>query len=120
MVEHFGCKDWIAPVTALESINGTEPQNISAVMIHGHVVAEGMGSSGRNAKVKACAGAVSKLESTPPFKFRKQYRCDCKVEEVKPDTRTKNFKEALDRVEMRRGSLASVASSSMDLHSAMS
>ena len=65
----------------LESPNGTEPDNISAVMIHGRAIAEGQGTSSRYAKSRACADAVTKIESMPLFRFRKEYGCDCRPEE---------------------------------------
>lgn len=82
MVENFGCRDWYVPTKTLESIDGTEPQNVSAVMVHGNAVGAGQASAARNAKVKACAAAIAKLKSMHPFEFREQYGCDCKPEEV--------------------------------------
>lgn len=54
---------------------------LAAVIIHGQVVADGVASSARYAKTKACEKALDKLDGVPPFKFRDRYGCDCKVDE---------------------------------------
>jgi hypothetical protein len=116
MVEHLGCREWTALVTTLESIDGTEPQNFSAVMIHSKVVADGTATSLRNAKVRACANTVAKLESMPLFRFREEYGCDCKPEDADPDclgdpkSAQGKWKGTAERIEERRDSLVSMAS----------
>ena len=54
---------------------------LAAVIIHGQVVADGVASSARYAKIKACEKALNELEGLPPFKFRNNYGCDCKMDE---------------------------------------
>jgi endoribonuclease Dicer len=51
------------------------------VIIHDEIVAEGVASSTRYAKLKASEAALAALEGLPAFKFRARYRCDCKIDE---------------------------------------
>jgi endoribonuclease Dicer len=62
------------------SVDGTPARVLAAVIVHNEVVAKGVASSGRNAKVKASEKALTLLEGLAAFEFRKQYSCDCRPE----------------------------------------
>ncbi len=59
-------------------VDGAATRVAAAVIIHNEVVAEGMASSARYAKMKASEEALALLEGLPTFKFREKYRCDCR------------------------------------------
>jgi endoribonuclease Dicer len=51
-------------------------------MIHNEVIAEGRGSSGRYAKVRASANALGILKGLAPFEFRERFGCDCRKKDA--------------------------------------
>lgn len=55
---------------------------LAAVIIHDEIVAEGVASSARYAKIKASELALAELVGLPAFKFRDKYGCDCKSEDA--------------------------------------
>ena len=59
-------------------VDGTATRIAAAVIIHDEVVAEGVASSTRYAKIKASEEALTLLDGLPAFKFREKYRCDCR------------------------------------------
>lgn len=59
-------------------VDGAMMRVMAAVIIHNEVVAEGMASSTRYAKMKASEEALILLEGLATFKFREKYRCDCR------------------------------------------
>ena len=65
----------------LPSIDGSPPRNVAVVMIHDRIIADGEASSGKNAKVKACIAANDLLDGLGPHEYRKQYACDCAINE---------------------------------------
>lgn len=64
----------------MPSVDGTPVRVLAAVIVHNEVIAKGMTSSGRTAKVKASEKAVELLEGLEIFEFRKKYGCDCRPE----------------------------------------
>jgi endoribonuclease Dicer len=78
----FGCQNYCLKAGELQSGDVMGPERVlAAVIIHNEVVAEGVSSSARYAKVKASQIALGALEGLPAFKFRARYGCDCKAEE---------------------------------------
>lgn len=65
----------------MTSVDGTPPRVLAAVIVHNEVIAKGMASSGRTAKVKASEKGLDLLDGLEVFEFRKKYGCDCR-----PDT----------------------------------
>jgi len=59
-------------------VDGAATRIAAAVIIHDEVVAEGVASSTRYAKIKASEEALTLLDGLPTFKFREKYRCDCR------------------------------------------
>ncbi|KAK2799785.1 Dicer-like protein 1 [Onygenales sp. PD_10] len=73
----FGCTNYCLKACEVPSVDGAEPRVLAAVIIHDAIVAEGIASSVRYAKVKASEAGLAKLEGLPAFKFREVYGCDC-------------------------------------------
>ena len=61
-------------------MDGTPARVLAAVIVHNEVIAKGMASSGRSAKVKASEKALTLLEGLAVFEFRERYSCDCRPE----------------------------------------
>ena len=66
---------------SLPSFNGEPERVVAAVMIHDHIIADGIAASGKYAKLKAAKEALQLLQGLAPFEYRLQYRCDCKEQE---------------------------------------
>ncbi|KAI9770580.1 MAG: Dicer-like protein 1 [Geoglossum simile] len=75
----FACTNYRIFAQEIPSIDGgtTLTQVIAGVMIHDEIIAEGRGSSGRYAKVRASANALEVLSGLAPFEFRAKFGCDC-------------------------------------------
>lgn len=79
----FGCSNYCLKAAEVPSGDVMAPERVlAAVIIHDEIVAEGVASSARYAKIKASELAVSALEGLPAFKFREKYGCDCKIDET--------------------------------------
>ncbi|KAK8161000.1 hypothetical protein BKA80DRAFT_311181 [Phyllosticta citrichinensis] len=79
--EELGCADYRILAREMESVvPGAPTKCVAGVMVHNQVIAEGMASSGKNAKVKASQAALEKLSGLVPHEFRLQYGCQCRVE----------------------------------------
>lgn len=76
----FGCTNYCLKAGEVPSVDGTPPRVLAAVIVHNEVIAKGIASSGRNAKVKASENALKLLEGLEVFEFRKQYSCDCRLD----------------------------------------
>ena len=50
---------------------------ISVVMVHDQIIAEGIATSSKYAKLKASSHALEMLTGLAPFEYRLQYHCDC-------------------------------------------
>ncbi|KAL1955149.1 hypothetical protein VTO42DRAFT_8964 [Malbranchea cinnamomea] len=78
----FGCSNYCVKAGEVPNCDVMAPERVlAAVIIHDEVVAEGIASSARSAKIKASEAALAKLEGLPAFKFRQKYGCDCKTVE---------------------------------------
>lgn len=58
---------------------------LAAVIIHDTVIAEGVASSGRYAKVKASEKALVALENIGEVEFRQKFKCNCRETESPPE-----------------------------------
>ncbi|PGH26986.1 hypothetical protein AJ80_01370 [Polytolypa hystricis UAMH7299] len=77
----FGCSNYCLKAGEVPFIDGAAPRALAAVIIHDKVVAEGMATSTRYAKVKASQNALLELEGLPAFRFREKYACDCQTKD---------------------------------------
>ncbi|KAL1640518.1 Dicer-like protein 1 [Diplodia intermedia] len=76
--DEFGCEDHKVMARELPVITpGAPPKCIAGVMVHSRIIADGVASAGRNAKVKAALAALDLLAGLPPFEFRDRFGCDC-------------------------------------------
>ncbi|KAL4761816.1 putative RNA helicase/RNAse III [Aspergillus foveolatus] len=66
-------------------VDGETPHVLAAVMIHNTIVAEGISSSGRTAKIKANEKALDMLERLSQAEFREKFKCDCPDAENPPE-----------------------------------
>jgi endoribonuclease Dicer len=74
----FGCSNYCVKAGEVPFVDDAAKRIAAAVIIHDEVVAEGMATSTRYAKIKASEEALVILEGLPTFKFREKYRCDCR------------------------------------------
>ncbi|KAL4741976.1 hypothetical protein BDV11DRAFT_212303 [Aspergillus similis] len=73
----YGCSDYCLQAGEIPAVDGETPRVLAAVIIHDTVVAEGIASSGRNAKIKASAKALDMLEKLRQAEFREKFGCNC-------------------------------------------
>jgi len=73
----FGCTNFRILAREIPDIDGSPLEVVSAILIHEKIVADGSASSGKNAKVKAAARALEKLDGLAPYEFRRRYGCNC-------------------------------------------
>ncbi|OJD36494.1 dicer-like protein 1 [Diplodia corticola] len=80
--DEFGCADHKVLASELPVVvPAAPPRCIAGVMLHDRVVAEGVASAGKNAKVKAALAALDLLAGLPPFEFRDRFGCDCGLQQ---------------------------------------
>ncbi|RAK79873.1 putative RNA helicase/RNAse III [Aspergillus fijiensis CBS 313.89] len=75
----YGCLNYCLKAGELPGADGTQASVLAAVFVHDVVIAEGMSSSSRYAKVKASERALAALGGMTRLEFRKKYNCDCRV-----------------------------------------
>lgn len=73
----FGCTNFRILAREIPDIDGSPLEVVSAILIHEKIMADGSASSGKNAKVKAAARALEKLDGLAPYEFRRRYDCNC-------------------------------------------
>ncbi|KAL3464231.1 hypothetical protein BJX64DRAFT_298527 [Aspergillus heterothallicus] len=90
LANDFGCTDYCLKAGEIPAVDGSLPRVLAAVMIHDTVIAEGLASSGRYAKIKASEKALSALEDIGQAEFREKFNCNCRekedIEEIDPGT----------------------------------
>jgi endoribonuclease Dicer len=74
---NFGCSDFRIMSDELPSLNGAPPRIIAVIMVHNRVIAEGISTGGKYAKLKASSNALELLKGLAPFEYRLQYFCTC-------------------------------------------
>ncbi|KAF2838659.1 hypothetical protein M501DRAFT_1031732 [Patellaria atrata CBS 101060] len=74
----MGCTDYRLLSDEIAILTGGPPKVIAGLMIHNKVVAEGVASSGKNAKVKASLNALELIQGLAPFEFRAKFGCGCR------------------------------------------
>ncbi|KAF2103329.1 ATP-dependent helicase dcl1 [Rhizodiscina lignyota] len=76
----FGCHDHsIMSQTVPPLAEGMTPKIIAGFLVHGQVITDDVGDSGRYAKERASKKALVMLRALAPSQFRRKYGCDCKV-----------------------------------------
>ncbi|KAK7537797.1 dicer-like protein 1 [Phyllosticta citricarpa] len=81
LTEELGCADHRLHADEIPSVvPGAPVKCIAGLMVHGKVIADGIASSGKNAKVKASQAALELLSGLTPHEFRQRYGCQCRVE----------------------------------------
>ena len=75
---NMGCTEWTIQVRELAEVDGSKTMVIAIVLLHGKVIGEAEGESGRYAKIAAAKMALGKLEGLPITEFREMYGCECK------------------------------------------
>lgn len=93
---NMGCMDWGVQTRELIPIDGSKPQQLAAVVLHGKVIADYTTESSRYAKVGVAKKALELLKGLPITEFRQQYGCDCR--EVAEDTLDENTKMLLHEI----------------------
>ncbi|KAL2864678.1 putative RNA helicase/RNAse III [Aspergillus lucknowensis] len=82
LANEYGCKDYCVKAGEIPAVDGEIPRVLAAVMIHDTVIAEGLASSGRYAKVKVSEKALDLLESMGQVEFREKFSCNCREDET--------------------------------------
>ncbi|EGD90125.1 hypothetical protein H112_02598 [Trichophyton rubrum D6] len=87
----FGCTFYALKADEIPCVDGTTVRALAAVCVHDDIVAEGVASSPRHAKLKASQNALQILEEMSAADFRAKYKCDCRErqeehEEEEPET----------------------------------
>ncbi|KAL5002120.1 hypothetical protein BDV10DRAFT_202971 [Aspergillus recurvatus] len=85
LTNEYGCTYYCLKAGEIPAVDGEPPRVLAAVMIHDTVIAEGIASSGRNAKVKASESALSILEKIGQAEFREKFKCNCREAENPPE-----------------------------------
>ncbi|KAL3472099.1 hypothetical protein BJX99DRAFT_266234 [Aspergillus californicus] len=78
LANEYGCTDYCLKAGEIPAVDGEPPRVLAAVLIHDTVIAEGMASSGRYAKIKASEKALDELESVGLTEFRERFKCNCR------------------------------------------
>ncbi|KAL4796050.1 hypothetical protein BDV19DRAFT_398514 [Aspergillus venezuelensis] len=85
LTNKYGCTDYCLKAGEIPAVDGEPPRVLAAVMIHDTVIAEGIASSGRYAKVKASEKALDVLASIEQAEFRAKFECKCREVEKPPE-----------------------------------
>ncbi|KAL5051864.1 hypothetical protein BDW71DRAFT_169667 [Aspergillus fruticulosus] len=85
LTNEYGCTGYCLKAGEIPAVDGETPRVLAAVMIHDTVIAEGIASSGRNAKVKASGRALDMLERIGQAEFREKFKCSCREAENPPE-----------------------------------
>ncbi|KAL2783565.1 hypothetical protein BJX66DRAFT_349313 [Aspergillus keveii] len=90
LANEFGCTDYCLKAGEIPAVDGELPRVLAAVMIHDTVIAEGLASSGRYAKIKASEKALAILGDIGQAEFRDKFNCNCRekedTQEIDPGT----------------------------------
>ncbi|KAL4904889.1 hypothetical protein BDW74DRAFT_185410 [Aspergillus multicolor] len=86
LTNEYGCTDYCLKAGEIPSVDGEPPRVLAAVMIHNTVIAEGLASSGRYAKVKASEKALDVLGKIGPAEFKEKFKCNCREVENPPES----------------------------------
>ncbi|RAL13999.1 putative RNA helicase/RNAse III [Aspergillus homomorphus CBS 101889] len=78
LANEYGCLNYCLKAGELPSADGSQPTVLAAVFVHDAVIAEGVSSSTRYAKVKASERALAALEGMTRLNFREKYNCNCR------------------------------------------
>ncbi|KAL2829943.1 hypothetical protein BDW59DRAFT_141506 [Aspergillus cavernicola] len=84
LTNEYGCTDYCLKTGEIPAVDGEPPRVLAAVMIHDTVIAEGVTSSGRYAKIKASEKALDMLENIGQVEFRERFKCNCQEAENPP------------------------------------
>ncbi|KAL4956056.1 hypothetical protein BDW69DRAFT_181948 [Aspergillus filifer] len=85
LTNEYGCTDYCLKAGEIPSVDGEPPRVLAAVMIHDTVIADGIASSGRYAKIKASEKALDVLASIEQAEFRAKFQCKCQEVEKPPE-----------------------------------
>lgn len=77
MTSVYGCTNYCLKAGEILEIDGEKSKILAAVMVHGHCVANAVGTSGRYAKVRASEQALVAIQGMLRSDFRLKYNCDC-------------------------------------------
>ncbi|KKK13664.1 hypothetical protein ARAM_005525 [Aspergillus rambellii] len=84
LTNEYGCIDYCLKTGEIPGIDGQPSRVLAAVIVHDTVIAEGMASSTRYAKVTASENALELLDSIGPAEFRAKYGCKCRETDDAP------------------------------------
>ncbi|KAK2843923.1 Dicer-like protein 1 [Arthroderma sp. PD_2] len=73
----FGCTFYALKADEIPCFDDSTTRALAAVVVHDDIVAEGLASSPRYAKLKASQNALKELEDMSAAEFRALYKCDC-------------------------------------------
>ncbi|KAL4931531.1 putative RNA helicase/RNAse III [Aspergillus undulatus] len=85
LTNEYGCTDYCLKAGEIPVVDGETPRVLAAVMVHDTVIAEGVASSGRYAKIKASEKALDVLMSIGQAEFRAKFECKCREVEKRPE-----------------------------------
>ncbi|KAM5473717.1 Dicer-like protein 1 [Microsporum ferrugineum] len=74
----FGCTFYALKADEIPCVDGITIRALAAVCVHNDIVAEGVATSPRHAKLKASQNALQVLEQMSTAEFRATYKCDCR------------------------------------------
>ncbi|KAL4890197.1 ATP-dependent helicase dcl1 [Aspergillus ambiguus] len=77
LTNEYGCLNYCLKAGELSGADGDTPSVLAAVIVHDAILAKGVASSGRYAKIKASEHALGELTGIDRNEFRKRYNCDC-------------------------------------------
>ncbi|KAL4784926.1 hypothetical protein BJX76DRAFT_367226 [Aspergillus varians] len=86
LTNEYGCTDYCLKSGEIPAVDGEPPRVLAAVIVHDAIIAEGIASSSRYAKVKASEKALDALESIGQVEFREKFKCNCRETETPPET----------------------------------
>ncbi|GES59863.1 dicer-like protein 1 [Aspergillus terreus] len=77
LTNEYGCLNYCLKAGEIPGADGDASTVLAAVIVHDTILATGVASSGRYAKVKASENALTALLHIGRNEFRKRYQCDC-------------------------------------------